>query len=116
MTAQPKMSRQSGSAKPPTMPIQTLKNQTRGPVPTGAKAKTPRPRYKIQVDGEEREVSLNEALRGYQREETFNTRMRQMVEVAKTIDERGAQAQASARGLHRALPEPRAGVPGADPA
>ena len=51
------------------------------------------PRYKIQVDGEEREVSLNEALRGYQREETFNHRMRQMVDVAKTIDERGAQAQ-----------------------
>ena len=51
------------------------------------------PRYKIQVDGEEREVSLNEALRGYQREETFNTRMRQMVEVAKTIDQRGAEAQ-----------------------
>jgi hypothetical protein len=50
------------------------------------------PRYKIQVDGEEREVSLNEALKGYQREETFNHRMRQMVEVAKTIDERGAQA------------------------
>jgi hypothetical protein len=53
------------------------------------------PRYKIQIDGEEREVSLNEALRGYQREETFNGRMRQMVEIARTIDERGAQAQAS---------------------
>ena len=53
------------------------------------------PRYKIEVDGEEREVSLNEALRGYQREETFNTRMRQMVEVAKTIDQRGAEAQAA---------------------
>jgi hypothetical protein len=53
------------------------------------------PRYKIQVDGEEREVSLNEALRGYQREETFNTRMRQMVEVAKTIDQRGAEAQSA---------------------
>jgi hypothetical protein len=51
------------------------------------------PRYKIQVDGEEREVSLNEALKGYQREETFNHRMRQMVEVAKTIDQRGAEAQ-----------------------
>jgi len=50
------------------------------------------PRYKIQVDGEEKEVSLNEALRGYQREETFNSRMRQMVEVAKTIDQRGAEA------------------------
>ena len=50
------------------------------------------PRYKIEVDGEEREVSLNEALKGYQREETFNSRMRQMVEVAKTIDQRGAEA------------------------
>jgi hypothetical protein len=55
----------------------------------------PGPRYKIQVDGEEREVSLNEALRGYQREETFNHRMRQMVEVAKAIDQRGSQAQAA---------------------
>lgn len=53
------------------------------------------PKYKIQVDGEEREVSLNEALKGYQREETFNHRMRQMVEVAKTIDQRGAEAQAA---------------------
>jgi hypothetical protein len=51
------------------------------------------PRYKIQVDGAEVEVSLNEALRGYQREETFNQRMRQMVDVAKTIDQRGAEAQ-----------------------
>ena len=51
------------------------------------------PRYKVQIDGEEREVSLNEALRGYQREETFNSRMRQMVDVAKTIDQRGAEAQ-----------------------
>jgi hypothetical protein len=50
------------------------------------------PRYKVQIDGEEKEVSLNEALRGYQREETFNQRMAQMVEVAKTIDQRGAQA------------------------
>lgn len=55
----------------------------------------PGPKYKIQVDGEEREVSLNEALKGYQREETFNHRMRQMVEVAKTIDQRGAEAQQS---------------------
>jgi hypothetical protein len=52
------------------------------------------PRYKIQVDGAEVEVSLNEALKGYQREETFNGRMRQMVEVAKAIDQRAAQAQA----------------------
>ena len=50
------------------------------------------PRYKVQIDGEEKEVSLNEALRGYQREETFNHRMAQMVEVAKTIDQRGAEA------------------------
>ena len=46
-TAQPKMSRQSGSAKPPTMPIQTLKNQTKGPVPKGAKARTPAPGTKF---------------------------------------------------------------------
>jgi len=53
------------------------------------------PRYKVQIDGEEIEVSLNEALRGYQREETFNHRMKQMVEVAKGIDHRGAEAQAA---------------------
>lgn len=50
------------------------------------------PRYKIEIDGEEREVSLNEALRGYQREETFNHRMKQMVGVAQAIDQRGAEA------------------------
>jgi hypothetical protein len=64
----------------------------KGPGADDGEGEDASPRYKIQVDGEEREVSLNEALRGYQREETFNTRMRQMVEVAKTIDERGAQA------------------------
>jgi hypothetical protein len=64
----------------------------KGAGPDGSEGEDASPRYKIQVDGEEREVSLNEALRGYQREETFNHRMRQMVEVAKTIDERGAQA------------------------
>ena len=87
------MSRQSASGMPPTMPIKTMKNQTRGPVPKGSEGEDASPRYKIQVDGEEVEVSLNEALRGYQREETFNHRMRQMVEVAKTIDQRGAEAQ-----------------------
>ena len=51
------------------------------------------PKYEIEVDGEKREVTLTEALRGYQREETFNHRMRQMVEIAKTIDQRGAEAQ-----------------------
>jgi hypothetical protein len=65
----------------------------KGTGPDGEDGEDASPRYKIQVDGEEREVSLNEALRGYQREETFNHRMRQMVEVAKTIDQRGAQAQ-----------------------
>ena len=65
----------------------------KGPNAEGDPGEDTSPRYKIQVDGEEREVSLNEALRGYQREETFNHRMRQMVDVAKTIDERGAQAQ-----------------------
>jgi hypothetical protein len=50
------------------------------------------PRYKIEVDGQEQEVTLSEALRGYQREATFNQRMSQMVEVAKAIDARGAEA------------------------
>ena len=68
-------------------------NADKGTGPEGEQGEDASPRYKIQVDGEEREVSLNEALRGYQREETFNSRMRQMVEVAKTIDQRGAEAQ-----------------------
>jgi hypothetical protein len=67
----------------------------KGTGPDGGEGEDTSPRYKIQVDGEEREVSLNEALKGYQREETFNTRMRQMVEVAKTIDQRGSEAQAA---------------------
>ena len=67
----------------------------KGPGADGEQGEDASPRYKIQVDGEEREVSLNEALRGYQREETFNHRMAQMVEVAKTIDQRGAEAQAA---------------------
>lgn len=65
----------------------------KGPGADGDEGEDASPRYKIQVDGAEVEVSLNEALRGYQREETFNSRMRQMVEVAKTIDQRGAEAQ-----------------------
>jgi hypothetical protein len=64
----------------------------KGPGADGDEGEDASPRYKIQVDGEEREVSLNEALKGYQREETFNHRMSQMVEVAKTIDQRGAEA------------------------
>ena len=64
----------------------------KGTGPDGEQDEDASPRYKISVDGEEREVSLNEALKGYQREETFNSRMRQMVEVAKTIDQRGAEA------------------------
>ena len=43
MTAQPTISRQSASSARPTMPIKTSKLQTRGPVPMGSKAKTPRP-------------------------------------------------------------------------
>lgn len=60
------------------------------------------PRYRITVDGQEREVSLNEALRGYTREETFNSRMARMVEVAKAIDQRGAEAT-QARDAYIAL-------------
>jgi hypothetical protein len=65
----------------------------KGPGADGDEGEDASPRYKVQIDGAEVEVSLNEALRGYQREETFNHRMRQMVEVAKTIDQRGAEAQ-----------------------
>ena len=65
----------------------------KGAGPDGDQGEDASPRYKIQVDGAEVEVSLNEALKGYQREETFNHRMRQMVEVAKTIDQRGSEAQ-----------------------
>src|ERR1700741_3275100 len=72
---------------------QDLEGSDRGTGADGDAVEDTSPRYKIQVDGEEREVSLNEALRGYQREERFNSRMRQMDEAAKTIDERGAQAQ-----------------------
>jgi hypothetical protein len=68
------------------------KEPDKGAGPDGDEGEDASPRYKIQVDGEEREVSLNEALRGYQREETFNHRMRQMVEVAKTVDQRHAEA------------------------
>jgi hypothetical protein len=50
------------------------------------------PKYKVDIDGQEHEVTLTEALRGYQREETFNSRMKQMSEVAKQIDQRGAEA------------------------
>jgi hypothetical protein len=67
-------------------------NKPKEPKEPGEEEDDDSPRYKVQVDGEEREVSLNEALRGYQREETFNHRMAQMVEVAKTIDQRGAEA------------------------
>ena len=75
---------------------QDLERSDKGP--DGDASEDASPRYKIEVDGEEREVSLNEALRGYQREETFNTRMRQMVEVAKTIDARGAAAENARQG------------------
>jgi hypothetical protein len=50
------------------------------------------PRYKVQVDGQEVEVSLGDALKTYAREETFNRRVAQMVEVAKSIDQRGQEA------------------------
>ena len=79
-----------------------LAQQDQGAGSEQALAEDNSPRYRIQVDGEEREVSLNEALRGYQREATFNTRMAKMVEVAKAIDHRGAEA-AQARDAYIAL-------------
>jgi hypothetical protein len=67
----------------------------KGASPEGGEGEDTGPRYKIQVDGEEREVTLAEALRGYTREETFNHRMGRMVEIAKSIDQRGAETQAA---------------------
>jgi hypothetical protein len=52
----------------------------------------PGPRYKVQVDGEEKEVTLSEALKGYVSGETFTQRMGQLVDVAKAIDQRGQEA------------------------
>jgi hypothetical protein len=67
----------------------------KGTDPEGGEGEDTGPRYKIQVDGEEREVTLSEALRGYTREETFNHRMGRMVEIAKAIDQRGSETQAA---------------------
>jgi hypothetical protein len=78
---------------------QDLQGSDQGAGSDGGEDEDTSPRYKIQVDGAEVEVSLNEALRGYQREETFNQRMRQMVEVAKAIDQRGAEAQQARDGF-----------------
>jgi hypothetical protein len=68
------------------------KEPDKGTGPDGGEGEDAGPKYEIEIDGEKREVSLAEALRGYQREETFNHRMRQMVEVAKTVDHRHAEA------------------------
>lgn len=51
----------------------------------GKKADDDSPRYKIMVDGEETEVSLNEALRGYTRTETFHRRMNQVNEAKQLV-------------------------------
>jgi hypothetical protein len=94
---------------------QDLEKQDGGADAEGLPSEDASPRYKIQVDGEEREVSLNEALRGYTREETFNTRMSRMVEVAKAIDQRGAESQqardAYIQLCHRQEEEFRALIP-----
>ena len=116
MTSQPKISRQSASGMPPTMPIKTMKNQTRGPVPKGSEGEDASPRYKIQVDGAERRGQPQRgAAAATSAKRRSITRMRQMVEVAKTIDQRGVGGPAGARGLHPALPAPGAGVRRADP-
>ena len=115
MTSQPKISRQSASGKRPTMPIQTAKNQTRGPVAEGDAGEDTSPRYKIQVDGAEVEVSLNEALQGLP--------ARRDVQLPHAPDGRGRQdhrparrrGPGRARRLHPALPAPGAGVPRPDP-
>mgnify|MGYP003139685358 CR=1 FL=1 len=42
--------------------------------------------YKVKIDGEEAEVTLEEALSGYQRERTFHKRMNEVSRKSKAIE------------------------------
>jgi hypothetical protein len=44
-------------------------------------------RYEVTVDGQKHEVSLNEALNGYIRQETFHQRMQQLQEAARGLEQ-----------------------------
>ena len=71
--------------------------------------------YKVKIDGEEAEVTLEEALSGYQRERTFHKRMNEISQKSKAIDAESAETKRLrdeyARGLQQLeqalrVPEP----------
>lgn len=49
--------------------------------------------YKVKVDGEEIEVSLDEALQGYQRQKTFTKRSMEIAEQRKAAEKQAAEAK-----------------------
>lgn len=49
--------------------------------------------YKVKVDGEELEVSLDEALQGYQRQKTFTKRSMEAAELRKAAEKEAAEAK-----------------------
>ncbi len=49
--------------------------------------------YKVKIDGEEAEVTLEEALSGYQRERTFHKRMNEVSQKSKAIDAESAETK-----------------------
>lgn len=71
--------------------------------------------YKVKIDGEEAEVTLEEALSGYQREKTFHKRMNEVSQKSKAIEAESAETKRLrdeyARGLQQLeqalrVPEP----------
>ena len=71
--------------------------------------------YKVKIDGEEAEVTLEEALSGYQRERTFHKRMNEVSQKSKAIEAENAETKRLrdeyARGLQQLdqalrVPEP----------
>lgn len=71
--------------------------------------------YKVKIDGEEAEVTLEEALSGYQRERTFHKRMNEVSQKSKAIEAESAETKRLrdeyARGLQQLeqalrVPEP----------
>jgi hypothetical protein len=49
-------------------------------------------RYEIEVDGQKEEVTLAEALKGYTREKTYQTRLAKLGEIAQSVDQQMGQA------------------------
>lgn len=49
--------------------------------------------FKVKIDGEEAEVTLDEALSGYQRERTFHKRMNEVSQKSKAIEAESVQAK-----------------------